>query len=266
MHEGLQKVFDAIPLKCNKIFIAGGAAHNFELAEDVDLWIPNGAVQAAVDILNTIEFPKVSFFKDSKSVKYADGETKQFQLIGEFYFAPVKKTVQILVTDQPTIAKTIARFDLSIHALGVTRNGAVVQSPYWAGNYIDIMSPTPNTLKRYIKFCNRYGLKVDSYTLKAYYSDNAQIEYTPPDEDEAEKPASLEQLAAKLYGTEGAYSYKPIQSAVSTSGWLTLGPLDESVSVPNQVIMIDTGAIEKKIAEKCSMTYSPWDSEEKKPK
>lgn len=193
MHEGLQKVFDAIPIKCNKIFIAGGAAHNFELAEDVDLWVPNNSVQGAVDIFNGIQFPKTSFFGNPMKQKYAD-QNKNFQLIGEFYFAPIKKMVQILVTEEEYSLKTLNRFDLGVHAVAVHRDGKVVESPYYQpqNKWIDFLSRSPNTLRRYVKFSLRYGLDIDPYILTSYYSGLEKIEYTPDEEVEVEgSPAEL---------------------------------------------------------------------------
>lgn len=208
MHEKLKRVFEILPLKCNKIFIAGGAAHNFDLAEDVDLWIPNNAIGAAVELFNQLDYPKVSYMRDNDGENYnqakkADNAPK-FTLVGDVFIAEIGKILQILVTDRPTPLKLIQTFDLSVHMCAYTRDGVKHTSDVYYQEevkWIDIIKLHPNTLKRYIKLCNRYGLPImDEMSLGYYFTQYSKAHYEDPEEAVPEPMGSAPTMPKSLGG------------------------------------------------------------------
>ena len=171
MHDKLKQLFDLIPLKCNKIFVAGGAAFNFDLAGDVDLWIPNNSIEGALEVLNGVNFPKRYAVDDAPYALKAVGDSNRyFRLIGEFYCEPIGKMVQVLTTPCKNPNDLLPHFDLSIHMHAVFPDGTKYKSIYATTQCIEIGELNLATFGRYIKLSKRYGFKLDSYTLRAYFS------------------------------------------------------------------------------------------------
>lgn len=243
MHEGLQKVFDALPLKCNKLFIAGGAAVDFDKATDVDLWVPYGAIQAGIDIFNGINFPKRAVYTQANS-KY--NKNKDFTLIGDFYFEPIKKIVQIIVADGEA-STIISGFDLSVHMQGVTRSGSPINSFYWTHPKIpiEILRSNETTFNRYIKLCARYGHEPQLSWLNLYFPGDIEIEYNPDTEEAEETPAQNLNSLAKAFNKVPAVSTP--ESIYSWASWSALGSA-KSTGIQSSVF-VDASAIEKKLAD-----------------
>lgn len=241
MHEGLQKVFDVLPNKCNKIFIAGGAAADFDLAADVDVWIPGNSITAGIELFNAIHLPKRACYS-SKKAKYTEDKEQDFTLIGEFYFEPINKMVQILVA-RGTITQILNRFDLSIHQIAYTRDGASHHSMYWTTTKtpIEITRINKSTFGRYIKLCKRYGLKPDPYKLDLYWPEYGVINL-PEETDEDASKNQLDTLS-QMFGSPFKLGYV---SATTTS----------SPGLGASWATVDTSPVELKLAENMKQAKS----------
>ena len=164
-YQKLLPIFNFLPNKCPNVYVAGGAAVDYDKASDVDLWFPKEGWQAAKDFLTQFKITQTrKIFKyddyDSAKEKGTTYGNKDNLVLGEVYFGDaIKKLVQIIVTDKPTSLDLLNLFDISTHAIAVHADGKVVKCE----KFTDPSQPPrilvyrSNTLSRYIKICNRYN-------------------------------------------------------------------------------------------------------------
>ncbi len=172
LHPIQQKVFDTFQpgQLCPKIFIAGGAAVDPELATDVDLWFPKNSTEAAKQYFDALPYPKKLAEAVEISTDYLTA-TKS-KLYGEYFLPSIGKFVQVLVT-RWTSEDLLIFFDISTHMVAVHSDGTrkifqgVTTEPNQPPN---IVSYQNTTLKRYLKICARYGHKPNIKMLEPYFN------------------------------------------------------------------------------------------------
>lgn len=143
---------------CRSIFISGGAAVDFNLAGDVDVWFGNDNTAAAETFLNSYTI-KVQ----NDTTNYAGHEWK---VLGSVWDPQVKKVVQVIVTKSKTPTEVMENFDISTHMAAFNR-GEFIHHPKWTPPSVppQIVQFRSKTLERYVKICQRYGHPVDEEVL-----------------------------------------------------------------------------------------------------
>ena len=159
MDPRLEQIFSLLPHRCNSIFIAGGAAVNFDLAGDVDLIFggKNGLENAG-------KFWEAQPYKSAAKL----GNYNKMHLLGDVYVPFLNKIVQVLWTNHKTALECMDDFDISTHRFAYTSKGDYVE-----GNGATSPTEPPQVFKsngktfaRYIKICKRYNHPVDLSILE----------------------------------------------------------------------------------------------------
>lgn len=159
MDPRLQKVFDLLPNKCPSVFIAGGAAVDYDRAGDVDVFFCKNNLPAALKFINdnggtVLDKPNPY----GKNTSFLVGEIKD----------KVDKTIQVVVSTYATAHETVDDFDISTHMLGYLSTGNKVVGTH----YTDLKTPPKvlnvkdKTVSRYYKICDRYGFELDESVLE----------------------------------------------------------------------------------------------------
>lgn len=150
MDPRLNLVFDLLPNRCPTVFIAGGAAVDYDKAGDIDIFFYKTNLVAATKFLNDNRGTVLD-----KPNEY--GNMESF-LVGEIEGKADKK-IQVCVSIKDSAQETVDAFDISTHSIGYLSTGEYIKGKYWTAADIH---PTVHNIKkktgeRYIKICKRYG-------------------------------------------------------------------------------------------------------------
>ena len=218
MDPRLEQIFSLLPHRCNSIFIAGGAAVNFDLAGDVDLIFggKNGFKEGS------------KFIETFAHWREFDGEGYEsaidLHLIGDAWDPMSGKIIQVLWAKAKTALETIDKFDISTHAAGWTSKGEPFHSDDYNLSTVKVREPFSNhkTFSRYIKICNRYQIPVDLSILEKLSSKVEVKEEIPL---VGPKVAGLPTLTLKTFSwdseTSLAKQWKDLANATLVWEWKT---------------------------------------------
>lgn len=155
-----------------KAVIAGGFAVRQQDATDIDLWIPAGGdyLQTYCDIKNHLvaagHIPTPAALQEWVLEEvYPDGR----HLVATIKNALLGKDLQILVAEAPDAQALVDSFDLSVHALGLSKKDNENFLVHFGKDWTPASEPikvlrftTPqSTLDRLYKLAARYGLTWD---------------------------------------------------------------------------------------------------------
>lgn len=149
-----------------QIAIAGGAVVRFDRAEDIDVFVMDFDMEAAVSQSQMLAEKLAEEFAGrmeiSNNTERMAGYTKNRMLIATVFDALFKKPVQVIATTFPDAGSIIDSFDLSVHAWAVTRPhyliGSLVKSTHMNETIKVNRWDTPeSTLSRLRKLEDRYG-------------------------------------------------------------------------------------------------------------
>jgi len=164
--------------------IAGGAAANYQKADDIDIWVlginDDNKLEMFIAALKAANIPGIKFVEDQ-----TDGEeTLPYEnnwnnvIVADipggisipndsiFDFEQTTKPIQIMASVFMNAFDLLNDFDLSTHAIGYGSDGSIFKATGWTGLadspkvISDPISPD-RTLSRYRRFCLRYGLAPD---------------------------------------------------------------------------------------------------------
>lgn len=168
IHPKLELIFSWLPDRCPKVFIAGGAAVDFELASDVDLWFPAESRGEALrfmhrfparSLVDSAMTPKPSSedFQAQKMALLKAYETKAKQkkvinnaidiaevgssnyssvvsgtsVLGWVWHPDIAKPIQVILHDSAGPIELIRNFDITSHAKAVTAFGKVIETSWY---------------------------------------------------------------------------------------------------------------------------------------
>lgn len=164
MDERLQYLFNKLKTKCPTIFIAGGAAVDFDKAGDVDIWFGLNNKSLAEQYLDSLAWHRLCSKKEKEA--YGSGG---FNIVGMGYDPVVRKLIQVLIVPDRTASECMMRFDISTHRWAYESTGAQIRG---TGATTPEQEPTiilfnsVQTNSRYIKICLRYGHDPDLSELE----------------------------------------------------------------------------------------------------
>lgn len=162
-----------------QIAIAGGAVVRFDRAEDIDVFVMDFDMEAAMSqsqmLAEKLAEEFAGYVQLSGSSERMAGYTKNRMLIASVLDAPFKKPVQIIATTFPDAGSIIDSFDLSVHAWAVIKPHYLVGSLVNSTHMNEVIRvnrwDTPeSTLARLRKLEDRYG-------TMAYAVDVARLEH-----------------------------------------------------------------------------------------
>ena len=177
VHPKLEEVFKLLGKNwCPNVYVAGGAAVDFEKASDVDLWFPEAGFQAAknfaIDLMlvnHVVTFFDAYFeatvedaFEKSTSEDYTGNISagpKRSVIIANAYLTNLDVLLQILVTKAKDSMALVSNFDISTHQAAIHTDGKVVVAKTFTlpSEQPVVLEKANNTLARYVKICRRYG-------------------------------------------------------------------------------------------------------------
>ena len=170
VHPQLETIFTWLPERCPSIFIAGGAAADYDKASDVDIWFPAAAADEALRFINRFTVNALTkadeqLNNDIGAVVTPDyvGSNSKSVVIGVVWHPSVAKPIQIMLNTTESSYKLMNTFDLSCHAIAIHSDGKVVLGKYYTplDKPIRVRSGSSLSLSRYIKMCSRYNQEIN---------------------------------------------------------------------------------------------------------
>lgn len=170
VYKQIFKVADRIgPVE--QIAIAGGAVVRFDRAEDIDVFVMDMDMEAAVSqcqmLLEKLAEEFAGNVELADQAVRASGYSKNRMLIGSVTDVLFKKPIQVIATTFPDAGSIIDSFDLSVHAWAVIRPHYLVGSLMKSTHMNEVIRvnrwDTPeSTLTRLRKLEDRYGTQANA--------------------------------------------------------------------------------------------------------
>ena len=183
MNPVFKQVFDLLPENYrDRAVIAGGAAADFNRANDIDVFVLGlNSTPKVIQFKNSLKIPNMiqrDLFtrgtgEDATICKITDSDIGNNIVIGDIpedIFGTIYKPVQILASPYLSVTDLLLNFDLSCHCVAYTPDGERhVLENITTGLDVPPKSVNPQfpeyTLGRYRRFCLRYGLQPDATEL-----------------------------------------------------------------------------------------------------
>lgn len=218
------------------VWIAGGAAADYDKCGDIDVWFGANASTHAEKFLKSFKYYQES---DKLLTECYDKNTGA-ALLGDAYDLTIGKVIQVLIVGDYQLKDLLNRFDISTHRIGYDAPAHCDMGDGWTTvqDPPKILNMGPKTFSRYIKICQRYGHPVDLDEVKKHTdtvdTKLAEIKSAYDDFYKKYRP-TMTTLGSKVYGTAQAKKYEPNSLAELYGGTIT----DSDVAFDHQALLED---------------------------
>lgn len=154
------------------VWIAGGAAADYDKCGDIDVWFGNNQVTHADAFLKSFKY-----YQAAIGEKQYDENTHAL-LLGDAYDPEVGKVIQVLAVGHDILQNLLDTFDISTHRIGYDAPAHSIAGDAWTVPQTPpkILNMNPKTFSRYIKICRRYGHPIDTAELQKHQQMSYDIE------------------------------------------------------------------------------------------